>query len=517
MNWFVQNLIAFFGGNAMEIFPRYDGSSRRWKNFILASGSILLTTFFQVQLFAMNGQRPNIIVILVDDMGYGDPQCYNPMSKIPTPNIDRLAREGMRFLDAHSPGALCHPSRYGLLTGQYPFRTNISKWPTQPLIEPEQSTFASMLREAGYRTSMVGKWHLGFEELGYDKILAGGPQDRGFDSFFGMRASTDIPPYFFIRGDRAEEPPTLSIAGSQSPDWSPIQGAFWRAGRIASKLKLDRVLETFTNEAIEIIHNHTRQEPTGSNPFLLYLAYTGPHTPWLPSAEFVGKSGAGLYGDFAMMVDSEIGRVLKSLDDHQLVKDTLVLFTSDNGPTWYPENTQKFGHDSAGGWRGMKADLWEAGHRMPLIVRWPREVQPGSISAQTICFTDVYATLAEIAGVDISRNNRLDSTSFLPVLTARQQESIPIRGPIVIRAGSTNAMMIRNGPWKLIDQLGSGGFTQPSRIVPKPGEPVGQLYNLQWDPKESNNLYMEHPDIVQRLTQEMTRIVANKTPLSPNP
>ena len=250
--------------------------------------------------------HPHVVIILVDDMGYGDPGCYNRQSKIPTPHIDSLAASGMRFTDAHAPGPLCHLSRYGLLTGRYPFRTNVARWPRQPLIEPQQMTIASLLQAHGYYTAMVGKWHLGFRESGYDQPLPGGPVDRGFDHFFGIRASTDIPPYFYIRGHRAVSPPTGRIEANHSEGWSPIQGKFWRAGGIAPGLELQDVLPRFTREAEEVIQTHARQRP--DVPLLLYLAYPAPHTPWLPAPEYHGSSGAGLYGDFAVRVDAMIGR-----------------------------------------------------------------------------------------------------------------------------------------------------------------------------------------------------------------
>jgi arylsulfatase A len=446
--------------------------------------------------------KPNIVVILVDDMGYGDTGCYNPRSKIATPHIDRLASEGMRFTDAHAPGALCHPSRYGLLTGRYPFRTDTSKWPTQPLIDENQVTIASLLRDAGYATAMVGKWHLGFAEDGYDKPLPGGPVDRGFDDFFGIRASTDIPPYFHIRGDRALLPPTDHIAENHSDGWTPHQGAFWREGGIAPDLKLSDVLPRFTDEAISAI---TRRDT--AKPLMLYLAYPAPHTPWLPSAEFKGKSGAGMYGDFVMMVDHEIGRVLDALAAAGMSGETLLVFTSDNGPVWYPQDVERFGHDSAGGLRGMKSDAWEAGHRMPFIVRWPGRVEPGAVSHQTICFTDLLATFAEVCAVKLSADAGPDSFSFLPVLDGTQPPEKPIRGPIVMRAGSSSAMMIRSGDWKLIDQLGSGGFSDPKTINPGPGDPPGQLYNLRDDPGERNNIYQNYPGRVSELTRLMKDIV----------
>lgn len=458
-------------------------------------------------LHAVEPAKPNIVIVLVDDMGYGDPGCYNPRSKIPTPNIDRLAREGMRFTDAHAPGPLCHASRYGLMTGRYPFRTDITRWPREPLVDAGQATLASLLRDQGYRTAMVGKWHLGFRENGYDQTLPGGPVDHGFDSFFGMRASTDIPPYFYIRGNRAVAPPTAHIAENHSAGWTPTQGAFWREGGIAPGLELGQVLPELTDEACAVISAQAATQPQARQPLLLHLAYTAPHTPWLPAPEFVGKSGAGMYGDFAMTVDAQIGRVLAALDRADLTDDTLLVFTSDNGPVWRPADKERLGHDAAGGLRGMKADAWEGGHRMPFIVRWPGRVRAGSVSHQTICFTDLLATFADVCGAKPTAGAGPDSCSFLPVLVGTHPAGEPIRGPVVMQAGSSAAMMIRSGDWKLINQLGSGGFSDPKTIKPNPGGPAGQLYNLRDDLAESNNLYLAHPEIVARLEAEMRRIM----------
>jgi arylsulfatase A-like enzyme len=454
--------------------------------------------------------KPNIVIVLVDDMGYGDPHCFNPRSKIATPNIDRLAREGMRFTDAHAPGPLCHPSRYGLMTGCYPFRTDITLWPKQPLIREGQMTIASVVKTAGYRTAMVGKWHLGFREEGYDQPLRGGPVDCGFDSFFGLRASTDIPPYFYIRGDRAVAPPTAHVAEHHSEGWSPTQGAFWREGGIAPGLELKDVLPRLTEEACAVIDTPADKKSGARQPLMLYLAYTAPHTPWLPAAEFAGKSGAGTYGDFVTMVDAQIGRVLAALEKSGRMQDTLLVFTSDNGPVWHPADVARLGHDAVGGLRGMKSDAWEGGHRMPFVVRWPGRVKAGSVSDQTICFTDLLATFADICGVKLPAGAGPDSFSFLPVLEGRQPEGQPIRGPIVMQAGSSPAMMIRSGDWKLINRLGSGGFSKPSSIKPGPGDPAGQLYNFHEDPAETSNLYLKHPEIVSRLEAELRRIVNAK-------
>ena len=482
---------------------------KNMKQKSLLAGAVILSLFSSAS--AADPQvppvKPNIVIILADDMGYGDPHCFNPRSKIATPNIDRLASEGMRFTDAHASGPLCHPSRYGLMTGRYPFRTDVSLWPKQPLIQKGQVTIASLLKSAGYHTAMVGKWHLGFREEGYSQPLRGGPVDCGFDSFFGLRASTDISPYFFIRNDRAVAPPTEHIGVHHTEGWSPIQGAFWREGGIAPGLELKDVLPKLTDEACAVINAQVENDSAARQPLLLYLAFTAPHTPWLPSAEYAGKSGAGTYGDFVMMVDAQIGRVLAALEQVGMMQNTLLIFTSDNGPMWLPADVARFGHDAEGGLRGMKGDVWEAGHRMPFIVRWPGRVKQGKVSDQTICFTDVLATFADVCGTKLPAGAGPDSFSFLPVLEGRQPNGQSVRGPIVMQAGSSSAMMIRSGDWKLINQLGSGGFSKPSVIHPKPGEPAGQLYNLRDDLAEKNNLYLKHPEIVARLEAEIQHIV----------
>ncbi len=455
---------------------------------------------------AQTTEMPNVLLIMVDDMGYGDPGCYNPESKIPTPHLNSLAREGMRFSDAHSPGPLCHLSRYGLLTGRYPFRANIGQWPRKSVIDASRITIASMLQSAGYSTSMVGKWHLGFDENGYDAPLPGGPVDRGFDSFFGIRASTDIPPYFYIRNGRAVEPPTNKIEENHSEGWSPIQGKFWRAGGISPDLNLADVLPRFTDEAISVIDRHAETKST--NPFFLYLAYPSPHTPWLPSEQFVGTSDAGLYGDFTVMVDAMIGRVLDTLKDRGFAEDTLVLVTSDNGPVWYAEDRERFGHDSTAGLRGMKADAWEGGHRMPFLARWPGRIEAGAMNDQLVCFTDVLATLADLLKITLPDHAGPDSFSFLPTLLKRQKRSSAEtagRKSLVMQTGS-GLWTVRVGEWKLITGLGSGGFSKPRRVAAAPNGPAGQLYHLASDPSESRNLYLKEPSRVKALTAELERL-----------
>ncbi|MDV6033738.1 MAG: arylsulfatase [Phycisphaera sp. RhM] len=451
-----------------------------------------------------SAELPNIVLILVDDMGYGDPGCFNPDSKIPTPNIDSLAAEGMRFTDAHASGPLCHMSRYGLMTGRYPFRINVGRWPKQALIGPDEVTLPSLLRGVGYRTAMVGKWHVGFDEDGYDKPLPGGPVDRGFDSFFGIRASTDIPPYFYIRDRMAVAPPSDSIEANQSEGWSPIQGAFWRAGGIAPGMELKDVLPKFTDEACRVIQSHAGRD----QPLMLYVAYPAPHTPWLPADEFAGKSGAGMYGDFTMMVDAMIGKILKQLDAAKMTDDTLVIFTSDNGPVWYETDVQRFGHDSSGGLRGMKADAWECGHRMPMIARWPGTVAANSVSDKTISFVDFLATVDELTGAGVFQHKDKtdvgpDSFSFLGELTGKPS-SAPQRPSLALQSGK-GLMTIRRGDWKFIDGDGSGGFSDRG-AQGKPKNPKGQLYNLAVDLGETNNLVAQHPELVESLREELAAI-----------
>lgn len=446
---------------------------------------------------------PNIVLIVADDMGIGDLGCYNPSSKIPTPNIDRLAARGIRFTDAHAPGSVCVPSRYGLLTGRYPFRNqgNVQK---ESLIEPGRATLASLLRDRGYATAMVGKWHLGFDggnEFDYAKPLRGGPIDRGFDTFYGMHASLDIPPYFYIEGDRATAPATGTIEASSSPDVTPIQGAFWRAGRIAPDFRHGEVLGRFTQKAVDFLQ---RRNPVGvEKPFFLYLALAAPHTPWLPAQTSRLRSGAGSYGDFAAEVDDTVGQVLSALDSRGLSRNTLVIFTSDNGPVWYPADVEKHGHASTGTYRGMKGDAWEGGHRMPLIARWPGRIQPSSTSKDTVCFTDLLSTFAELTGKPLPEGAGEDSFSLVPALLGRAAGK-PVR-EATVHQSSRGVLALRQGKWKLIPALGSGGFSPPATLAAKAGEPAGQLYDLEADPGELNNVYAQQPEVVKRLTAVLQR------------
>jgi arylsulfatase A len=455
-------------------------------------------------------ENPNIVIILADDMGYGDLQTFNPQSKIRTPHLDDLAKRGMCFIDAHSGGSTCIPSRYSLLTGRFSarkgrFNTN------SPVITENRQTVASMLRDNGYQTAMVGKWHLGFDrkssvgdngqqrfEFDYGKSITGGPVNCGFDTFFGMHASLDIQPYFYIKDDAAVMRPTERVGASDSvggkEDWNRIQGAFWREGDISPDFKHAEVTPRFASEACKVIESHD-----GENPLFLYLALPSPHTPWLPATKYVGKSDAGMYGDFVMTVDSIVGQVLKSLNKAGMSDNTLVMFSSDNGPVWYDKDTAKFGHQSVGPLRGIKASVWEGGHRVPFIARWPGHIGAGIKTENTIAFADVFATLAELVGQKaIPPETAEDSVSFLPTLLHPDQQQPP-RPPIL-----HSVQVIRDGDWKLINTKGSRGFNSERGL-----KYDIELYNLRNDLSETKNLADEMPDKVESLRAKIRMILGD--------
>jgi len=449
-------------------------------------------------------ELPNIVFILADDMGYGDPGGYNPDSKIPTPHIDRLIAEGMRFTDAHAPSAVCTPTRYGVLTGRYTWRTRLKSgvfWGYTPaLIEEERLTVASLLQQQGYRTGAVGKWHLGLgsgDSTDYDQPLTPGPNTAGFDYFFGIPASLDMVPYVYVENEHVVEAPTDSVEASEGRRFGG--GGFWRGGAIAPGFRHIDVLPTLKDQAVAFI-----EEQEGSaNPFFLYLAFSAPHTPWLPTNGFVGSSGAGPYGDFVIQVDAAIGSVLETLERTGSEENTLVFVSSDNGAHWLPSDIEEYGHRANANLRGQKADIWEGGHRVPLVARWPGRIAPSSSSDETVCLADLLATVGDIVGATIPEDAGEDSYSILPVLLGQSYES-PLR-EATVHHSLNGTFAIRQGPWKLIQGRGSGGFSEPVTVEPAPGEPEGQLYNLEDDPGEATNLYLHRPDIVDRLGALLSR------------
>jgi arylsulfatase A len=455
---------------------------------------------------AQSTQRPNIVYVLADDLGWGDLRCYNDSSAIPTPNYDRVAREGVRFTDCHSPSSVCTPTRYGILTGRYCWRSRLKSGVLQgydrALIEPARTTVASVLKGVGYHTAGVGKWHLGFgntEPVDYTKPLDPSPNSHGFDYYFGIPASLDFEPYVYVENNRAVEAPTAFTPGLNVP-----RGVFWRQGKVAPSFVFEDVLPTLAKKAIGYLRERAR-EP--QKPFFLYLPLTGPHTPWLPVRKFEGKSAAGIYGDFVAMVDDVIGQVTTALRENGLQQNTLLVLTSDNGAHWTPEDRARFAHRSNAWWRGQKADIHDAGHRIPFLARWPSRIAPGTVNGQLTCLTDLMATAAEINGVSLKDDEGEDSFSFLGTAIGRAAAT-PARQSVVHHS-SQGMFAIRRGEWKLIEGLGSGGFTVPQQEAQAPGGPAGQLYNLAADNSESDNLYMRRPDIVGQLSAELNAIRTN--------
>ena len=457
--------------------------------------------------------RPNVVVILADDLGIGDVGAYNPESKIPTPNLDALAAAGMRFRDAHSPSAVCTPTRYGILTGRYSWRTRLKQgvlWGEDVnLIDVERVTVADLMRDAGYATGGFGKWHLGLGAApeGADPVTANtnwnaplvpGPLEHGFDEFFGIPASLDMEPYLYVRDRVPEQAATAHVEASER---ARTGGAgFWRAGPIAPDFHHADVLGRIVDEAVSFIEN--RATATDGKPFFLYLPLTAPHTPWMPAEEFRGRSGAGRYGDFVAMVDDRVGHVLAALDEHGFTDNTLVIFASDNGANWIPEEIEQYGHRANGPWRGQKADIHEGGHRIPFLVRWPGRVAAGAVRDELLCLTDIEASLAGLLGVQLPRDAAEDSFDQSPVWLGTA-DAAPRTA--IVNHSNGGMFSIRQNNWKLILGLGSGGFTAPAIVEPEPGGPQGQLYDLDADPAETTNLYLENPDKVAELAALLER------------
>ncbi len=446
---------------------------------------------------------PNIIVILADDMGLGDPGCYNPDSKIPTPAMDRLAREGMRFWDAHSPSAVCTPTRYGLLTGRYCWRSRQKRWVLQgyspALIEEGRTTVASFLKDQGYATYAVGKWHLGLGKAAktdFSQELKPGPLEIGFDHFFGIPASLDMIPFVYVRDHRVEALPTETIAGSGQARTGG-QG-FWRGGPMAPGFRHEEVLPRLGQEAVAILENQD-----GRKPFFLYLPLSAPHKPWVPTQKWKGKSGAGIYGDFVAQVDDVVQQVLQALDRQGLRENTLILVTSDNGAQWVDSDREQFEHLANFGQRGQKADIWEAGHRVPFLARWPGKIPAGSESAALIGLQDLLATVADLHDLPLVGGAGEDSVSFLPHLLA---DPAATPRPALVHHSGAGMFALRSGNWKLVDGLGSGGFTKPQILPGVQGGPGGQLFNLAEDPLETKNLWLDRPNVVLRLQAELNQI-----------
>lgn len=468
-------------------------------------------------------ERPNIIYILTDDLGYGDVQALNPKrGKIATPVLDRMAAQGMTFTDAHSGSSVCTPTRYGVMTGRYAWRTSLVTGvlggASPPLIAENRLTVAALLQKQGYATACIGKWHLGLEwapwedpaarknhpgwEHDYAQPFKRGPVTMGFDSFFGISASLDMAPFAFIENDRLTAAPT-------------VEKTWVRKGPAAPDFEAVDVLPALTRRAVETIAAKAAGAKQGK-PFFIYLPYASPHTPIVPSPAWQGKSGISGYADFVMQTDACVGEVLAALDQQGVADNTLVIFTSDNGcsPAADIGGLEKQGHFPNGDWRGTKADIWEGGHRVPFLVRWPAKVQAGSKSDTAVCHTDFMATVAALTGATLPDNAAEDSFSLLPELlgTGRSMRSH------VVHHSIHGQFAIREASWKLAFCPGSGGWTKPGDAdARRKGLPDRQLYDLTRDPAEQNNVVAEHPAVAARLEAELKKMVSNgrSTPGAP--
>lgn len=491
------------------------------REFCLGVGAATAATAVRGFAKTPSQKPPNIIFVLCDDMGWGDMECNNPLSAIPTPNANRLAKEGTRWTDMHSGDAVCTPSRYGILTGRYCWRTRLKKRVLigydPDLIEPGRMTVASMLKDKGYYTAGLGKWHLGLgnePQTDYGKPLRPGPIDHGFDYYFGIPASLNMRPFLYFENDHVVEAATSYYRGCEfdanapqipekvfeQPDFPPPnckspQGTLINNGSIAPSFNFEQVLPTIVDKTVSIIHERAAKP---EQPFFLYVPLPAPHDPWVPLPEYQGKSRAGKYGDYVVEVDAMLGKIMAALDENNLTENTLLIYTSDNGADWRPDNINRFCHRANGHWRGRKADIWEAGHRIPFLARWPGHIPAGSVCDITGCLIDFMATVAAIHDIPLPRDAAEDSYNLLPALLGQTKQ--PIRDAIVNHSYG-GYFAIRQGPWKLEEILGSGGFSLPRVVTPGPRGPKGQLYNLDDDPREENNLYQARPEIVAKLSK----------------
>ena len=474
------------------------------KKFLVINCSVLMPAI------SLEAQSPNIVFILADDLGYGDISALNPNSKIRTTEIDKLSHNGITFTDAHSGSSVSTPSRYGLLTGRYAFRTSMKNGVldgySKPLISPERNTIASLLSKYGYSTACIGKWHLGWDwaynpetnEVDYSKPISNGPISRGFDYFYGMASSLDMPPYVYVeqnqptaipnRISKADKGLKLFRAGPQSPDFEP-----------------EDCLPNFTKRAIDYIVS----KKDNAKPFFLYLPLTAPHTPILPSEKFQGRSGLSPYGDFVLMVDDAVGQIVETLKQNGLYDNTIIVFTSDNGCFHGAgmRNMEAQGHYSSYIYRGSKSDIYDGGHRVPLIISWgnkhDRVREEGIIS-----MTDFYSSFADMVGHKQDSGEGEDSYSFWPVISGVGKS---IRTDVVHHS-IDGSFSIREGKWKLIFCAGSGGWSFPS--LPKDEEAISklpelQLYDMSSNPEESENLVDKEPEVVERLTTKMRKYISD--------
>lgn len=473
-------------------------------------------------------EPPNILIILTDDLGYGDIACYNPDSKVPTPNIDRLAAKGMRFTDAHSPATVCTPTRFSVMTGAMCFRIGRSPVFTGVggpcLIEDDRLTLPEMLKDAGYGTAMFGKWHIGLtaydsegepihqgglepvKRIDYTRPFVGGPTDHGFDQFYGtVCCPTTDWLYAYIENDRVPIAPTAIIDKTDYPK-NPYTNDF-RPGVAAPNFDASEVDLVFMDKSLSFMREHVQRSP--DKPFFLLHSMQAVHLPSIPAKRFRGKTQAGPHGDFIYQMDWIVGELMKELGQLGIADNTLVVFCSDNGPEvpTVIHMRKDHEHDGANPWRGVKRDGWEGGHRTPFIVKWPDQVRAGSTSDQPLSLTDLFATCAAIVGKDLPTNAAEDSFNMLPALTGEANEKI--RPYLLQQTHWAQKLSIAKDGWKYMDYKGSGGNNynreagdwsmKPYQLPDTDPDAPGQLYNLKDDPGETTNLYSKHPEKVAEL------------------
>jgi len=506
---------------------------KSWQIFAAIAITITVTSCTQNQNLRItpkaNSDRPNIIYILADDLGYGDVTCINSASKIKTPNMDALAKGGMIFTDAHANSAVCSPTRYGVLTGRYAWRTRLQRgvlWGySMPLITKNRMTVASLLKNNGYNTGVVGKWHLGLEwsrtdntipndnptyegnNIAITKRILSTPNDVGFDYFFGIPASLDMYPYVYINNDHVTATKINTTTGSTGQ-------AYWRKGRIGNDLEHIDVLGTLTKKAVDYI-----DKQDAAKPFFLYFPLPAPHKPIIPHDRFQNKSGINPWADFVMQVDWTIGQIVDAVTKQGFAENTLIIVTSDNGAT--PGADFKLlaqhGHHPSGPLRGSKADIFEGGHRVPFIAHWPKVIDAGSKTYATICLTDLIATVADITNAELPDTAGEDSVTLLPYMNGT---SNGILREATVHHSMNGSFSIRQGKWKLILCPDSGGWSEPhpNKKRSKPLPPI-QLYNLETDLGETTNIHAQYPGVVKQLTILLESYVTNgrSTPGIPQP
>lgn len=468
-------------------------------------------------LFAAQQSQPNIVVILADDFGVGDIQAHYPDNKIRTPSLDQLVKEGMSFTDAHSGSAVCSPTRYGLLTGRYSWRTRLQEWVIAayepPLISADRPTLPALLKSSGYQTACIGKWHLGWNwpgpqssqmreqkngqwkyEWDFTKPIKGGPVDRGFDYFFGVDLP-NLPPFTFIENDRVFVQPTAEYQLDHSEGIVLPRGFI--GAPTAPDWRMQNILPEITRRAVSYIDQQSQKK----SPFFLYFSMTSPHEPVVPSKKFQGKSGIAPIADFVMETDWSAGQIIQAIDRAGIKDNTVVIFTADNGHSHYTgwNDLVEAGHQPSGPYRGHKGDIWEGGHRVPLVVRWPNHIQAGSSSPQMVCLTDIMATCAEILGTDLPQRGAEDSLSFLAALLG---EANPESRQTLVSHSNHGEFAYRDGPWKLVFKL-SGRNLEQSRGKPT----IVELYNLESDIGEEQDLAEKHPEIVSRMTTDFKQLI----------